>query len=203
MSIERKVRAVLNLFEQLDLEISEFQNKTHLHCLTGCGNCCTNPSIEASPLEMLPLAFHLFLIGQAESTLAELKTKEKNSLCHLYSSLNVIDNTLGRCNNYKYRGLICRLFGYAATRDKYGKQRLVTCKIIKENQIEGVKNANEAIANGLYVPMFTDYYMQLSQIDFKLGNIITHINQALKLAIEEVLQYYAYRPFPGGLENIA
>jgi uncharacterized protein len=203
MYIERRVYAIQKLFEQLELEISGFQNATQLHCLAGCGNCCTNPTIEASPLEFLPLAFHLFLNGQAESTLAELKTKEKGSICNLYSSLNVIDNTLGRCNNYKYRGLICRLFGYAATRDKYGQQRLVTCKIIKENQQEAYKNANEAIENGLYVPMFTDYYMQLSQIDFKLGNMIIPINLAMKFAIEEVLQYYAYRPFPGGLENIA
>jgi uncharacterized protein len=36
-----------------------------------------------------------------------------------------------------------------------------------------------------------------------LASILLPINEALKMAIEEVLQYYAYRPFPGGLENIA
>jgi hypothetical protein len=45
--------------------------------------------------------------------------------------------------------------------------------------------------------------MNLSQIDYRLGTLILPINQALKRAIEEVLQYYAYRPFPGGLEQIA
>jgi len=40
--------------------------------------------------------------------------------------------------------------------------------------------------------------MNLSQIDFKLGNVVVPINQALKLAIEEVLHYYAYRPMPNG-----
>ena len=38
--------------------------------------------------------------------------------------------------------------------------------------------------------------MKLSQIDFRLGNVYVHINKALQLAIEEVLQYYAYRDFP-------
>ncbi|MGB6268030.1 MAG: YkgJ family cysteine cluster protein [Olleya sp.] len=203
MSIERRVRLVEGLFEQLDAEISQFQDKTSLHCLTGCGNCCTNPTIEASPLEFLPYAFHLFLKGKAEDTLKILNTKVKYSVCHIYSPLNVIDSTLGRCNTYKYRGLICRLFGYAASNDKYGQKRLVTCKIIKENQKESHQETLEAINNGLYVPMFTDYYMQLSQIDFTMGNVIVPINKALKLAIEEVLQYYAYRPFPSGLENIA
>ncbi|MGY8914009.1 MAG: YkgJ family cysteine cluster protein, partial [Flavobacteriales bacterium] len=77
--------------------------------------------------------------------------------------------------------------------------RLATCKIIKEGQQENYQKASEDISNGLHVPIFMDYYMNLSQIDFKMGNIIVPINQALKMAIEEVLQYYAYRPFPGGL----
>jgi hypothetical protein len=45
--------------------------------------------------------------------------------------------------------------------------------------------------------------MNLSQIDFKLGNTIVPINDALKLAIEEVLQYYAYRDLPEGFPNCA
>ena len=203
MSLEAKVRLVEGLFEQLDLEIAQFQNQTKLHCLAGCGKCCTNPTMEASPLEFLPWAFHLFLIGKAEDTYKELCTKEKHSVCHIYSPLNLIDFTLGKCGEYKYRGLICRLFGYAATKDKYGQQRLVTCKIIKENQQQFYNEALENIKNGLYVPLFTDYYMQLNQIDFHLGNVVVPINKALKLALEEVLQYYAYRPFPGGLDSVA
>lgn len=203
MSIERRVRLVEALFETLDTQISTFQNKTTLLCVTGCGKCCTNPTMEASPLEFLPFAFHLFLNGQAETTLKTLNTKSKHSICHIYSPLNLVDSALGRCSNYKYRGLVCRLFGYAASNDKYGQKRMVTCKIIKENQKETLQDTVEAINNGLYIPMFTEYYMQLSQIDFTMGNVIVPINRALKLAIEEVLQYYAYRPFPSGLVNIA
>jgi uncharacterized protein len=203
MSVERRVKLVEDLFEQLDLEISQFQDQTKLHCLTGCGNCCNNPTIEASPLEFLPWAFHIYLTGNALETLKELNTKEKQSVCHIYSPLNAVDTTMGNCSNYKYRALICRLFGYAATRDKYGQQRLVTCKIIKENQADLYKDTMEAIEKGLYVPMFTDYYMQLNQIDFNMGNQVVPINKALKLALEEVLQYYAYRPFPDGMEHSA
>ncbi|GAA4292098.1 YkgJ family cysteine cluster protein [Aestuariibaculum suncheonense] len=203
MSIEQKVKLVEALFSQLDLEISQFQNHSKLQCLTGCGNCCTNATIEASPLEFLPWAFHMYLIGKAEDALKTLKPKTKHSVCHLYSPLNLTDTLLGSCENYRYRGLICRLFGYAASRDKYGKKRLITCKIIKENQQNFYNETMEAINAGLYIPMFTDYYMQLAQIDFKLGHTIVPINKALKLALEDVLQYYAYRPFPGGLEQIA
>ncbi|MFI1745758.1 hypothetical protein [Thalassobellus sediminis] len=76
MSIERRVKLVEELFNKLDLEISEFQNNSQLHCLTGCGNCCTNPTMEASPLEFLPWAFYLFLNEQAEDTLRILNAKK-------------------------------------------------------------------------------------------------------------------------------
>lgn len=139
---------------------------------------------------------------KAEFMLNALNEK-KITNCHLYQPLTLIDSPNGSCGNYRYRGLICRLFGYAASRDKFGELKLATCKIIKENQQESFNNTEEAISKGLYVPIFTDYYMNLTQIDFRLGTTMLPINEALKVAIEEVLHYYAYRPFPGGLENIA
>jgi hypothetical protein len=202
MTIEGKVKLVEQLFQKLEYEIEHFRSESKLHCILGCGKCCTTPDIDASPLEFLPWAFHLFLNGKAEETLDELN-KKTNLSCHLYRPLTIVETNSGSCSNYVYRGLICRLFGYAASRDKYGKLRVATCKIIKENQQENYLNTVEAISNGLYVPIFSDYYMNLSQIDYGLGTLILPINQALKRAIEEVLQYYAYRPFPGGLEQIA
>ncbi|AOW20026.1 YkgJ family cysteine cluster protein [Urechidicola croceus] len=201
MSIEIKVRAVEQLFNKLDKEIVTFQVQSSLHCISGCGKCCTMPEIEASPLEFLPWAFHLFLNGEAENVLDQLNIKT-TLICHVYRPLSLVDNNNGSCGNYKYRGLICRLFGFAASRDKYGQFRLATCKIIKENQKENFENTENAISKGQYVPIFTDYYMRLSQIDFNLGKIIVPINKALKLAIEEILHYYAYRPLPTGHKNI-
>jgi hypothetical protein len=193
MSIERKVQLVEDLFHQLEQETTAFAKVSGMSCVSGCGKCCTYPDVEASPLEFLPWAFHLFLNGEAENTL--LKLKEKNSsTCLIYQPLSIIDQ--GSCSNYKYRGLICRLFGSAASTDKYGKLRLATCKIIKEGQTEAYNSNQEALSKGLSVPIFSTYYMQLNQIDFHLGNIILPINKALKIAIEEVLHYYAYRPFP-------
>lgn len=202
MSIERRVKLVEQLFHNLDLEITEFQSKTDLHCKMGCGKCCTKADIDASPLEFLPWAFHLYLNGQAEKILTELIART-SPICYIYNPISIIDNSSGNCSNYKYRGLICRLFGYGANTDKYGKLRLATCSIIKESQAENYDKSTTAINNGLPVPIFTDYYMNLSQIDFKLGNIIVPINKALQLAIEEVLQYYAYRPMPRGFKNCA
>lgn len=191
MSIERKVQLVEILFSKLEQEIAQFEQASGLSCVSGCGKCCTYPNVEASPIEFLPWAFHLFLNGEAEKTIIQLK-KNHSATCIIYKPLSIINQ--GRCGNYKYRGLICRLFGFAANTDKYGNLRLATCKIIKDGQADNYNSTAEAINKGLYVPVFTEYYMQLNQIDFNLGNIILPINKALKIALEEVLQYYAYRP---------
>ncbi|PTT06116.1 hypothetical protein DBR27_08330 [Flavobacterium sp. HMWF030] len=202
MAVEKKVREVEALFDRLEIEISTFKSRTHLSCNVGCGKCCSTPNIDASPLEFFPWAFYLFLNGKAEETLELLKnTATKN--CFLYRSISVLENHKGSCSNYRYRGLICRLFGYGATSDKFGKLRLATCNIIKEQQSKNFATAEKDINNGIYVPIFTNYYMQLAQIDLRLGMTLLPINEALKIAIEEVLHYYAYRPFPDGLENIA
>ncbi|WPR70237.1 YkgJ family cysteine cluster protein [Flavobacterium sp. NG2] len=202
MNIESKVQLVEELFKKLEVEIHQFQKESLLQCVAGCGKCCSTPNIEASPLEFLPWAFHLFIEGQAEKTLDELK-QNPNLSCHLYRPLSTVDATNGKCSNYQYRGLICRLFGYGASKDKVGKLRLATCKIIKENQQEYYQKTSKAINNGFYVPIFSDYYMNLSQIDFVLGRTMLPVNLALKRAIEEVLHYYAYRPFPSGFNKIA
>lgn len=193
MTLALKVQLVENLFDQLEKENAEFQQAAGFNCASGCGKCCTYPNIEASPLEFLPWAFHLFLSGKALEMLSTLNETQK-STCLLFKPLSLVD--AGHCGSYKYRGLICRLFGFAANRDKYGRLRLATCKIIKDGQANKYSTASEAISNGLYVPVFTDYYMQLNQIDFQLGNKLLSVNKALKMALEEVLQYYAYRPIP-------
>lgn len=202
MSIEEKVGQIEALFDHLEIEIAAFTSDTHLFCNAGCGKCCSTPNIDASPLEFLPWAFHLFLDGKAEETLKLLKNTSSSN-CLLYRPISVLEHQKGSCSNYRYRGLICRLFGYATNTDKYGKLRLATCKIIKEEQQENFIAAEESINKGNYVPVFTDYYMKLAQIDLRMGVLLLPINEALKIAIEEVLHYYAYRPFPDGLGHIA
>lgn len=202
MSIIQKVGLINQLFSQLEKEISTFQSKTNLQCVKGCGICCTKTDMYASPLEFLPWAFNLFINHKAIHKLEELK-KGESPICNIYIPISIAENTNGKCGNYQNRGLICRLFGFSARKDKYANLQLSTCKVIKEGQKEQVQFANQAINKNISIPVFTDYYMQLSQIDYNLGTIQLPINEALILAIEEVLQYYAYRPFPIFLKNAA
>src|SRR5262245_21508104 len=128
MSLEEKVAGVEAVFAKLDAEIAGFQARSTLHCKHGCGKCCFKPDIEATALEFLPFAYHLYKDGSAE-TWHERLLKLDSEICVI---LNPTQPGAGLCSDYKYRGLICRLFGYSARTNKYNRRELVTCQVIKE-----------------------------------------------------------------------
>jgi uncharacterized protein len=189
MEMEDKVKAIREVFAELDNQIAAFQSATTLHCKWGCGKCCFKPDIEATILEFLPFAFHLHQSGKTEEWQKKLNESD-SSICHI---LNPTQATAGLCSEYEHRGLICRLFGYSARTNKYGKKELITCQIIKTEQIAAYEKSVSEIDEGLPVPVMNQFYMRLHAIDFELTQTFYPINEAIKRAIEVVLQYYAYR----------
>ncbi|MBK8292090.1 MAG: YkgJ family cysteine cluster protein [Flammeovirgaceae bacterium] len=189
MQLEEKVAAVTQVFEGLDQQIANFQSATSLHCKPGCGKCCFKPDIEATILEFLPFAVHLYRNKLAEPWLEKLAQTD-SSICLI---LNPTQAGAGLCTEYPYRGLICRLFGYSARTNKYGKKELVTCQIIKSEQMVAYGQSIDKIDGGFEVPVMNQFYMQLHAIDFELTQNFYPINEAIKKAIETVLQYFAYR----------
>lgn len=189
MDLEEKVQAVEQVFRNLDNEIAKFQSASSLHCKFGCGKCCFKADIEATVLEFLPFAYYLNQQGKAEEWYEKLKTSD-SPICHI---LNPKHMGIGLCSEYPHRGLICRLFGYSARTNKYGKHELVTCQIIKTEQADAYQRAEQKIGGGAEVPVMSDYYMRLHGIDLDLTKDFYPINQAIQKAVETVLQYYAYR----------
>jgi Fe-S-cluster containining protein len=188
-TLPEKVKAVKKVYERLDKEIAQFQNASKLSCLSGCGACCKKPNIECTPLEFLPLALQLFDEGKAEQTLEDLENKA-DSLCYVFRPH--VTNFGGLCNEYPNRGLICRLFGYAARINRESQKELVTCKLIKESQSENFLKTVDALKNGQRIPVFSEYYSRMGGIDHNLMEFYP-INEAIKKALETVLHYYAYR----------
>jgi Fe-S-cluster containining protein len=186
--LERKASEVMAVFEKLDAEISKFQSWSTLHCKFGCGKCCYKPDIEATALEFLPFALHLYKNGLAEEWLE--KVLDEDAICKI---LNPTQAGAGLCSEYKHRGLICRLFGYSARTNKYGAKELVTCQIIKTEQETAYQEASSKIESGAEVPVMNQFYMQLHSIDMELTKDFYPINKAIRRAIEQVLHYYAYR----------
>jgi len=189
MTMEERVLAVEQVFEKLDQEIAQFQSWSSLHCKFGCGKCCFKPDIEATILEFLPFALYLHKHDQAEKWLDRLN-ETNDSICKI---LNPTQQGVGLCTEYKHRGLICRLFGFSARTNKYGKKELVTCEIIKTEQEDQFTIASDKVKEDEPIPLMHNYYMQLHAIDYELTRDFFPINTAIQKAIETVLAYYAYR----------
>ena len=180
---------VETVFDELDREIALFQAGSTLHCKMGCGKCCFKPDIEATVLEFVPFALFLYREGKAFEWLDRLR-ETKDSLCLI---LNPTQAGAGLCSEYRHRGLICRLFGYSARTNKYDRKELVTCEIIKTEQAEAYDTAAKKIEAGGAVPVMNQFYMRLHAIDADLTRDFYPINEAIKKAVELVLQYYRYR----------
>jgi uncharacterized protein len=189
LSLIEKVQAVEDVFIRLDDAIAAFQSWSTLHCKAGCGKCCFKPDIEATALEFLPFAHHLYEQDQAFVWFDKLNDSNQ-AVCHI---LDPAQPGVGLCSEYRHRGLICRLFGYSARVNKYGKRELVTCQIIKSEQQGAYEAAQEKITGEEAVPVMNQYYMQLHAIDPDLARNFYPVNQAIRKAIETVLHYYAYR----------
>lgn len=191
LSISEKVSAVEKVFEGLSRDIAKFQQHSGLQCLIGCGKCCHKSDIEASTIEFLPFAYYLYKQNKSEEWLDRIDQEAPVSACLLLTPF-LQENKGGFCSQYIYRGLICRLFGFSASRDKYGAAKLVTCKPIKTEMPEIYDTAVKGIEDGVPVPVMNHYYMQLYAIDISLAKDLYPINEAIRRAIEIVATYYYY-----------
>lgn len=191
MNLFEKSLAVKQLFQQLEEESRRFQAEGGVDCIAGCGFCCVNPKISASPLEFLPLAFDLYEIGVAEDMANTLALQEELQNCILYRP-NATDPTNGLCGHYSGRALICRLFGSSARKTKHGQKELITCKILKAEKADAIARATKEINSGAEIPMATAYYTQLNDVDESLTTPYP-INQAILVALELVLRFKFYQ----------
>jgi len=186
--LSRRVEAV---YGEIADTFSGYQQASGLNCRSSCGECCTQPTIEATVLEMLPLALHLFDQGKAEQTLTQLEEFPEASGCFFYHRLS-FDGKQGHCSVYQQRPSICRVFGAAGYRDKMGKASLSVCKIIKQDRAERYQQ-HLIMLTEQPPPMMMTAKEQVNQLDYDLGSKHYPINQAMFLALEKVLfkAYYS------------
>ncbi|WP_425636804.1 YkgJ family cysteine cluster protein [Algoriphagus yeomjeoni] len=190
MNLAEKSQATLDVFGELESETKQFVSESGLGCVSGCGFCCANPKVPASPLEFLPLAFDLYAKGLAESTLQSIESTEEGASCVIYRPQSA-DGKQGFCGNHSKRGMICRLFAASARKTKYGKKDLIICKVLKEEKAEEFQNTSERINNDMDIPLATAFYSRLDEIDQSLCQQFT-INEAIAFALELVLRYKFY-----------
>lgn len=191
MSIEDKVTEVTKLFYILDADVHRFRKESGLKCLRSCSRCC-NPRAHAALLEFLPLAYWLYKKNLAHDWLIKLSETGDDTNCPLLRFTTNRGNA-GRCAAYKFRPLVCRLFGFSSILDKNRQSILVTCRVIKtlcrENYLKTVRSLDTSIR----APIMKNYYMMIYSIDPVAARTQYPLKTALRMALEMVLAYFTYR----------
>ncbi len=177
------INSVLELYSEMDRQTAEFRKATGLYCLSGCGQCCASASPEVMVIELLPAAEELFSRGEAQPWLERLGSVGEAERCVFFQPDPLIPGN-GRCQLYAFRPSVCRLFAFAAMKNKHGKAELVTCRRLKEERPIAVKAAQEAISEGLATPSFDSFSIKIAALEPSFGRWRVPINRALRLALE-------------------
>ncbi|MCA9408575.1 MAG: YkgJ family cysteine cluster protein [Candidatus Omnitrophica bacterium] len=151
-----KIWRLAGVYFKLDNHIKRFRRKTNINCLKGCGKCCERVYVETAPLEMIPLAAIILKRAKSGLWIRKLMNVSVEGRCMFYRKLKDVPGK-GRCLIYPLRPLTCRLFGFAAKKNKNGQKQWVTCSLLKmlagSNQVEITVEINK----GLSIPVAGSY----------------------------------------------
>ena len=178
---------VLYRYRLFDRRIRIFQLRTGLRCPRRCGVCCQSSQVEASILECLPLAREIFRCRKAEDVAwtIEQKEREGDPRCVLFDP-DEEGGAMGRCLYYARRPLVCRLFGYAARRDKTGRLEFRPCRVMRADASHTLSFSHLQGTHDADPLVYQDCFLQIGSIDPGMGMRLFPINTALKKALEHV-----------------
>jgi Fe-S-cluster containining protein len=187
--LEQLSQQVLAVMAEIGQDYSKYQQDRGLFCRSGCGECCQHPGIEATVLEMLPLAFRLIAEQRADQVLSDLAERD-DARCYFYQSHSE-DRKQGQCSVYQQRPGICRFFGAAGTTGRAGEYQLSTCRNIKTDHPTAYADTLIALESDP-PPLIRHGQEQIRQLDPELASQPMPLNQALATALEKALfeQYY-------------
>ncbi len=178
------IERVTALYAAVDSRILRVQCLGDIRCPPGCGACCQSANVEASVLELLPVALEFFRSGQLDRWL-EAAHSAQGRTC-LFHTPDKLQYGHGRCAIYPHRPLMCRLFGYTAIRDKNDRPTLVTCRLINKLIPDKVATARRLVAQGAEIPFMTDVASELRGIDPHLGSALMPLNEAFSRAVDRI-----------------
>jgi Fe-S-cluster containining protein len=177
-----------DLHADIERDVAVFQVKSGLRCPAGCGQCCLAAEVQVTVLEMLPMARQMFHDGTAASCLERLTAHTDAGTCAMYQP-RLTNGAVGHCSYYRWRPVLCRLFGFAAVRGRKGALSLAVCRHIRQNDPQ---SAEAAMALAEEAPCFPDYSVRIYGLDPALGNLLAPINIALRHAIQRLGLSFSY-----------
>ena len=182
---------IRGLFRMVDKQAERFKKLTGLRCPKLCGLCCETTNIEATAVEMFPLALELWSGNETEMWLKKLEGAINPGLCVFFKPDSAVPGN-GRCAVYGLRPFICRLFGFFTIKDKYGNDIYGSCKIIKEKYSLNYQKARKLIESKFHPLSKSDIMMRIVGISSSPARAMLPINQAAKTALEKIGFYLDY-----------
>jgi uncharacterized protein len=170
------------LFDEMWETFSSYQASAGLPCITGCGQCCLNPEVDASTLEMIPIALKIFDDGKLEEWLEKTSTPTQE---HCLFYVQGIGPWQGYCGIYQERPALCRMFGVAGYLNKDRDVTLSICKHISQKYPVETLAAKEK-AKTERVPVFATWTTLVSGLGTPELNQRYPINEALKRALHKI-----------------
>jgi len=189
------VQEILQIYRRVDRAARCYQLASGLRCPPGCGVCCESHQVEATPLQCLPLAWAFFRRRQAEG-LADGIESQGATVARRCVLRRLAEGAAdkGRCTQYRLRPLVCRLFGFAARRNKYGKPEPALCKVVRQSRLETLKPLPSSPLDPATLPVYQDLHWQIAGLEPSLGYRLLPINSALAEALTYVYWRYPRRP---------
>lgn len=175
---DQLIRKIMSILFHMEMKALRYGHGIGLKCLPVCGDCCRDDHPEDSVLSALPSA-QWAIDNDKIDLLAKAALEDPDGQCAFY------DHTLEKCCTiYPLRPLICRLFGFAGTRDKYGAVQFRPCRRMPPPK-RNIK---------LIPPIYSDCARQLEYIFPQLGSIRLPLNAAFYQAVQWLLLYRQFDP---------
>ncbi len=168
----------LALLISAEMHALGFSRHTGISCPPACGDCCHSDKPEDSVLSALPAS--LWAVDNGK-----LELLERYALEHPDKPCVFYDPALERpCSIYPLRPLICRLFGFAGRRDKYGMIQYLPCS----------RMLHKPRLRDATPPVFSDYSIRLANLYPPLGTDRRQLNAAFFKAAQWLLLRRQYEP---------
>jgi Fe-S-cluster containining protein len=196
--MDERVPRVMAEFDAVDRAIEAFVAASKLSCPPECGACCNSPEVEATTVELLPMAEALVAEERADEVLAALDAalargvsgaglgEPVPSRCVMYRP-DPADAARGRCGAYAVRPLICRMFGFGTRRERTGRTELVACRVMRASDPARMQHAERDDAALSLAPVMSDHAHALGVESPGDEARLRPINVALHEALQRVV----------------
>ena len=155
-SLKEKIDEIKRIYDELELKQKDFCSSFDIACIDGCGKCCENYIPDIKIVEAYFIAYGLIKEGRDKEIYELLNNNNNDKTCPLF-----IKDSKYHCSLYKYRPLVCRLFGASFNKDKNGDIAYRNCKWKNEEYL----SLNESNKKKDLLIFMSDYGEMLQEIN--------------------------------------